>query len=239
MNWSIYDCERTPTETDNFAIAQFRLAVPEGVTQPKRILALVAGINHDGRDWWLDDHWQSFAREHDCAVFCPWFTMSEGIEASEIYGGTRPIIEYYGVATGGSGAAFFSALEQLCTQADFENSSSIPLYLYGHSAGGIFNHNLALFAPERISAFTVNKGGGCYLVPNEAIKKIPGIFFIGEEDLARRNGTIETSYEDGKREGAPWILVRESGIAHELGMSEYMTQAFFAQLWKADEDSVG
>ncbi len=229
--WNIFDISIKPKKNDNFKIAKFRLAVPKNIKEIKSVLSLNAGINHDGRDWWEDEHWKDFAIKNSCAIFCPYFHTQDSFNYFNYIEGENAANEHYVAAKNGSGKAYFSALDKLLKKSKIKNGDQLPIYLFGHSAGGIFNYNLTLYKSERIAAFTVNKAAEVYPLPSDELLNKPGIFFIGGQDLKRRNGNIETIY-NYRKEDSPWVLINENNQAHDLGMSEYFAQSFFERIMK-------
>jgi dienelactone hydrolase len=99
------------------------------------------------------------------------------------------------------------------------------------SAGGEFNYEMALWKPERVIGFVVNKGGIYYsaLASNQA-RQVPGLFFIGEDDLAFRNDIIRGIYSINRRARALWALVVEPGVAHTVARSREMAVMFYEDL---------
>jgi dienelactone hydrolase len=99
------------------------------------------------------------------------------------------------------------------------------------SAGGQFNYEFALWKPERVVAFVVNKGGVYYsALASEAAQQVPGFFFIGERDLAFRNDIIAGIFAINRRAGALWALAVEPGAGHQVAGSQDMAVMFFDEV---------
>jgi hypothetical protein len=99
------------------------------------------------------------------------------------------------------------------------------------SAGGELNYELAMWMPHRVLGFVVNKGGIYYTAQAErAGREVPGLFFIGETDLAFRNDIIRGIYSANRRARALWALVEEPGVGHEVARSREMAAIFFEEL---------
>jgi hypothetical protein len=96
------------------------------------------------------------------------------------------------------------------------------------SAGGEFNYEFTAWKPERVAAFVVNKGGIYFsaLLP-AAARRVPGFFFIGEEDLESRKRIIAGLFALNRRAGALWALVEEPKVGHVVGRSKEMSGLFF------------
>ncbi len=232
--WEIFDAEIKPKKDDNFKIAAFRLVVPKNIKEIKSILSINPGINGDGREWWIDEHRKAFAIKNKCAILCSYFVAPDRFDYNEYLAGNQSGLKHYVSAQHGSGEAYFLALDKLLKKAKIKDGATLPIYLFGHSAGGIFNYSLTQFKPNRIAAFTVCKAAEPYPLPSEEMLKTPGIFFIGELDLKRRNGNIETIY-NYRKDDSPWILVREADKDHDMGMSEYFAQAFFERIMEQNK----
>lgn len=99
------------------------------------------------------------------------------------------------------------------------------------SAGGEFNYELAVWKPERVLGFVVNKGGIYYSAQVERpAREVPGLFFVGENDLAFRNDIIRGIYSVNRRARALWALVEEPGVAHEVARSREMAAMFYEEV---------
>ncbi len=217
-----YDTSLPPG--NNFDKAQFRLWIPEGLETVKAILVLVPGSNGDGRSQVETALWQDFAVEQDLALVGLHMTdkMHEDM-----------FIEHYVNVADGSGDAFLTALGQLAEQSGHREVTHAPLLLWGMSAGGEFNYEFALWRPDRVAAFVVNKGGVYYsaLAP-KAARQVPGLFFVGTEDLAFRNDIVRGIYSINRRAHALWALIEQAGVAHEVAGSDEIAVAFYRDVLK-------
>lgn len=105
------------------------------------------------------------------------------------------------------------------------------LLFWGMSAGGQFNYEFALWRPERVLAFVVNKGGIYYSAQaSEAAQQVPGFFFIGGDDLEYRNDIIAGIFAINRRAGALWALAVEPGIGHAVAGSKATAALFFDEV---------
>ena len=96
------------------------------------------------------------------------------------------------------------------------------------SAGGEFNYEFTAWKPERVAAFIVNKGGVYFsaLLP-AAARRVPGLLFVGEQDLEWRKRIITGLFALNRRGGALWALVEEPKVGHVVGRSQEMAAVFF------------
>jgi len=226
--------EISPKPGDNFSRAEFQLFIPPGVepASVKRILCFAAGFNGNSAKWLQAPEFVQLAQERQWALWAANFQSRDGFKFEDVLVGKADPRTHYARPDGGSGAAFFQALETLCRQAGIPGHPL--LLLHGHSAGGMWNYNLAALHPDRIAAFVVNKGGGVYVRnPDPAIYRIPGLFLCGADDLPRRNKDIRDRHADGARHHAPWKLVEEKGVKHGAGASDSLALEFFRNLTAA------
>ena len=196
----------------NYKTALFKSSFPRG-EEPKAILVLVPGSNHDGRDLVHSKAFKKFSKENECALIGCFF---EDIDPTAIEG--------YADASGGSGQALLDFIEK-------EGWGHLPIFLWGFSAGGQFNYEMTCWAPERIAGFVVNKGGFYYtaLAP-PATRATPGLFFIGNHDDLFRQYIVAGIYMMNKRDhNCIWQLVEEP-VGHDPGDSVELSLEFFKEI---------
>ena len=182
------------------------------------------GSNSDGRLAVDDEYWQNFARKHN-------FTLM----ATFLQDNPHPnmMIEDYIQVSKGSGEAILGAIDHFAFESGHEELSYAPFLLWGMSAGGELNHEIAAWIPERVIAYVVNKGGYYYSsVPPEATRQTPGLYAIGLDDLPSRNTMIKGMYLTNRRAGALWTLAEENGVAHEVAGSRDLATAYYEAIIK-------
>ena len=145
-----------------------------------------------------------------------------------------PEIEEYVNVKNGSGQAMLKSIERISELSGHRELDTIPLMLFGMSAGGQFNYEFVCWHPERVQAFVVNKGGIYYtaLAPS-ATWDVPGLFISGSDDSPYRINIIKGIFSINRRFGAKWTYAQEYGVAHELGNSEFLAQLFFKEVIKS------
>jgi hypothetical protein len=203
----------------NYDKAEFRLWYPDKVRFIRAVLVLVPGANADGRLDVDDGFWQAFAIRHEIALIGCHFTDKPHKES---------FIENYANAAQGSGQALLDALTNFSRRSDHPELGNAPLLLWGMSAGGEFNYEFTAWKPERVVAFVVNKGGIYFsaLLP-AAARRVPGLLFVGEEDLESRKRIIAGLFALNRRAGALWALAEEPKVGHVVGRSREMAAIFF------------
>lgn len=215
----------TMASGDNYDKAEFRLWLPDGVESVGALLVLVPGSNGDGRGQVDEPFWQELAVRNQLALVGVRLTDKRHEDM---------FIEHYVDVRRGSGRTFLDALVQLGDESGHPEVGSAPLLLWGMSAGGEFNYEMAVWMPTRVLGFVVNKGGIYYSAQvDRRARQVPGLFFVGENDLAYRNDIIRGIYSANRRARALWALVEEPGVAHEVARSRDMAAMFYEELLAA------
>jgi len=207
-----------------YNMAAFKVWINPNVKKVRGILMLNPGSNGDGRGQVDDEYWQTFANRHDFALMGTYLTDHMH---------PNMMIEDYIQVSKGSGKAIIDAIDHIATESGHEELSYAPFLLWGHSAGGELNHEIAAWIPERVIAFVVNQGGYYYSsVPPEATRQTPGLFLIGLTDLPSRNTMIKGMYLTNRRAGALWTLAEEKNVAHELVGGRDLAVKFYEEVMK-------
>ena len=212
-DFSFYDGE-------NYQLAEFKFWNPNLNDDYKGILVLTPGINRDGREAVLDTVWQKFATKHNLIIVASHFKNYESNNNLR-----------YRDASKGSGEILLKSIEKYSQEISNKNINELPLLLYGFSAGGQYNFEFASWKPERVISFVVNKGGYYdTAVASSDTQKVPGIFFIGEDDLYYRNNLILGIYSANRSQGANWTLINEKDTKHSPKNSKELSISFFESI---------
>jgi len=209
----------------NYDKAEFRLWLPEGAGTVRALAILVPGSNGDGRGQVDDPVWQAFAtRQHVGLVGCRFTDKPH----------EQMFIEDYVEVAKGSGQALIDALSALARKSGHAEVATAPLLLWGMSAGGEFNYEFAAWKPERVVAFVVNKGNVYYTaLASDAARRVPGILFTGEKDLAFRIDAIAGLFAINRRAGALWAYAEEPNVGHEVAHSREFALVLFEDMLNA------
>ena len=212
----------TVTPGYNYDKAEFRLWYPNKVGRLRAIVVLMPGSNEDGRSAVNDPMWQAFAKRHNLGLLGCCFTDKPHDQS---------FIEYYVNVSQGSGQALLDALDLLAEHSKHPELATVPMLLWGMSAGGEFNYEFVAWKPERVIAFIVNKGGIYYsALLSKAARDVPGFLFIGGKDLEFRTNTIVGLFAVNRRASALWALAEEPSAAHIIGRSQEMAIIFFEDI---------
>jgi hypothetical protein len=186
--------------------------------QPLRgLIIMTPGNNGDGRGMTKDPAWEALARKHGL-----------GLIASCLQGGDyqRPEL--------GTGDAFRAARSQFANQSGHPEVATVPLLLWGVSAGGQWNYNYMLWRPDDVMAFVVNKGG--YYEdgdPDSHARQTPGLFILGQADQAFRIQAITKIWTAGRSAGALWALAPQPRSGHEFSKTDPLARVFFEAVLQA------
>jgi len=201
----------------NYDKADFRFWAPEGIAKLDGILVLNPGSNGEGRQEASDPTWRQWAASHRLAIIGTHFTDKQ-----------PSIVEDYANVSKGSGQALINAINQFATRSHHPELATAPLVLWGMSAGGEVNYEIAAWIPDRVAAFVVNKGNFYYTgVASKATRNIPALLFVGESDLQYRITAVTGIWAMNRRPGALWALVQEPNTPHAVGRSDLMSRMFF------------
>lgn len=230
---SAYTFETTLEPGVVYNMAAFKLWHDADVERVRGILMLNPGSNGDGRGMVDDSYWQDFASKHHLALMGTYFTDHRHVNM---------MIEDYIKVGEGSGQALIDAIDQFAAASGHQELSYAPFLLWGHSAGGELNHEIAAWMPERVIAYVVNQGGYYYSsVPPEATRKTPGLYFVGLSDLVSRNTIIKGIFTTNRRAGALWAYVEEEGVGHQVVGSRDLALVFYEEVMKKrlPDDAMG
>jgi len=215
MKPMIAEMEVVPQGDDNFKVAQFRMWVPEGISQLRGTLVVTLGFNHDGRVMVEDTAWRDVAIRQKMALMTSyWVSVLPP-------GGTKTAPHrHYGHVLGGSGTAFWKALNGLSDQLKHPELKQRPIALWGHSAGGQWSYSMACTYPDRVAGFVSIKGGYYHTKPVAGlIAHVPGLLIAGGKDEVFRLEAIRRVFEDGRTVNAPWMRVVEPDAGHGVEKS--------------------
>jgi len=214
----------------NFSKAAFRVRIADTTRQVKGIIVLVPGSGYDGRNDIDNKEWQTLSKDLNFALMACFFKDNPH---------EHPEIEEYVNVRNGSGEAMLRSIKRIATSSRHKELDTIPFMMFGMSAGGQFNYEFACWAPERVQAFVVNKGGIYYtaLAP-PASWNIPGLFITGEKDSPYRTNIVKGIFSINRRFGAKWTYAQEFEAEHVIGKSEFLSQTFFREVIKRNNNQL-
>lgn len=224
LSAATFDHEIMPQKNDNFDKAAFRLWIDDKAERVNGIVCVALGINGDSREEVDQPVWREFALKHNLAVVGVFLRSPENEHIK------------YTRSERGSGAALVAALEALAEKSGHPEIATVPLLMWGHSAGGLFNFGFACYAPERVLAFSVIKGGFYDSPISDEARAVPGLFIVGEKDRPHRIlGANETVFEN-RRRGARWCLAVEANVGHAISKANEIIIPFFEAVLESGFD---
>lgn len=211
---TLLDFEAPRRGQGNFSKAAFRFWMPDDAKELRGLLVLVPGLDGDGRGMAGDKRWQDLAVKWGFGIVACQMTGMSGGEA------------YY-LAEAGTGDALLRSLKDFGEKSHHPEVSSLPFVMWGHSAGGQFNYCFACWKPDRVIAFCAIKGGFYPAKSNSKVRKVPALFFIGQDDSDIRIKNITKLFEENRSQDALWALAIEPNSGHEVGKTIELVVPFF------------
>jgi len=224
LSAATFEHEIAPGKKDNFDKAAFRLWIDDSVERVNGIVCVALGINGDSRDEVDQPVWRDFARKHDLAVVGVFLRSPE-----------NAIIQY-GRAERGSGAALVASLDALAEKSGHPEIASVPLLMWGHSAGGMFNFGFACYAPARVLAFATIKSGIFESPVSDEARAVPGLFIVGEKDRPHRILGANKAVFENRQRGARWCLAVEADVGHAISKANEIIIPFFEAVLESGFD---
>jgi hypothetical protein len=131
----------------------------------------------------------------------------------------------YFVAERGSGKVLVDGLER-------RGAGDLPIYLYGFSGGAHFAMSFASWAPERVAGFCAYSFG--WSSPPSETLRCPALIVCGEHD-GQRYGSTLTYFQEGRRQGKPWVWVSLGKKDHSTSKElDQFVRKYFACLLRQD-----
>ena len=200
-----------------YDVAKYHFWSP-AYTQPLRgMIIMTPGADGDGRGMTNEAAWQDLARPYRL-----------GLVASFLKG------KDYQRPERGTGQTLHDALTHFADQSGHPEVATVPLLLWGISAGGQFDYNYVLWKPEQVMAFVVNKGGYYNQeAPDSRARSVPGLFFLGLTDADYRIKGVTAIWTEGRKGGALWALAAQPNSGHEFSKTGPLARVFFEAVLKA------
>jgi hypothetical protein len=121
---------------------------------------------------------------------------------------------------GRDGPAIDADLKALGTMSGHPEMERAPVFLTGHSMSGQIAYEYNAWKPERVIAFTVNKGGRYRTwQASERARANPAVLCGGETDADYRVAAIHKLFDGNRPSGALWSVEFEEGEGHTFARS--------------------
>lgn len=215
----IVKLEFPPTPAIERADLNFRAPISEcsSAYEPKGILILVPGRNGNGRDLIIRDEWTHFADTHHLALCGLSFSSpKDRIEDS------------YSNAHSGSGDLLLAGLTQFLGQ---EKAQTLPLLIYGFSAGARFTASFVDAHPDRVRSWCGYAVGRWEEIKSTAASFPPGIVACGEWDAGCYHASL-LHFQRGRKLGQPWMWLSLAETGHQWSpvLDDYVCRFFTGML---------
>lgn len=193
--------------------AKFRWWAPGGV--PLRgVLVLAPGRGGDGRGMADAARWQAIAREQHF-----------GIVACFLKNRAETPFAYQEDPNGATSKLIDEAVEALAKENGHQGKS-MPLFFYGHSAGGNVSQKYGNQNPRRMVGAVIMRcpsGSGKY---SPAKGDVPMLIYIGGKDKPEWVKYSKECYEEGMKKRALWTLALHPDEGHGEGNTWALTERF-------------
>ena len=194
INSQIYDLSIPQNDTASYNYADFRIWINESIDTLKGIYWFMHPNNGDSRDFVYDTNYQNLATNKNFALM--------GAHIFNMHMNT------------GIGDATIAATDSFSILSNHEELLHIPFFINGYSWGGQFAFHFTKWIPERVLGFITQKGGfhDTSIVDNAI--QVPGLMFIGEDDLDYRIENLTNIFLNHRPLGAKWALAMEPNTGH-------------------------
>lgn len=127
----------------------------------------------------------------------------------------------------GVGDAVIDAMNGFMEMTGRSELSFAPFFINGYSWGGQFAYHYTVWNPDRVIGFITQKGGYHDTTNAGDAISVPGLMFIGEEDLDYRITNLTDIFLDHRPLGAQWSLAVEQGSGHSQIQDWDLLNVFF------------
>jgi hypothetical protein len=206
----IYDCIIEPSDSDLFALAEYRIWIPPDAEVLRGVIVHQHGCGRDGMVIPYDYHWRALAKKWNCALMGTHYVAADSCSTWSNPGN-------------GSERTFLTALHNFSLQSRHPELDKVPWILWGHSGGAFWVSRMLDLHPDRIIAVFPRSGG--YMNQNPGAYKVPVMFNYGAKERKRVNGA--TYLPNGRKNGAYWSIAPDKTTGHNCGNSRLLAIPFF------------
>ena len=203
----IYDISIPENDTASYTYADFRIWVNDSTDTLRGIYWFMHPNNGDSRNIVTDSAYQTLVNGKDFALM--------GAHVFNMHMNT------------GIGDAVIAAMDSFALISQHEEFNHIPFFINGYSWGGQFGYHFTKWIPERVLGFITHKGGYHDTTDAGDAIEVPGLMFVGENDLPYRIDNLTGIFLDHRPLGAKWILAMEQGAGHTLVTDNNILDSFF------------
>ena len=166
LSAEIYDVSIPENDTASYNYADFRMWVSDSTDTLRGIYWFMHPNNGDSRNIVTDSAYQALASGQDFALM--------GAHIFNMHMNT------------GIGAAVITAMDSFAVLFRHDELEFIPFFINGYSWGGQFAYHFTKWIPQRVLGFITQKGGYHDTTAAGDAIEVPGLMFVGENDLPYR-----------------------------------------------------
>ncbi len=218
-NGNVYRTVIYPAPGELYSLAEYRIWIPEGISEVKGIIVHQHGCGRNGMSMPYDVHWQALAKKWNYALL------------GTHYVATDSCATWYNPHNG-SDRAFADGIRALSAESGHPELNEVPWAIWGHSGGGRWVINMLRLHPERIVGVFARSGGGS---PTPEGLKVPVVFNYGINDM--RPEMYFRTYKRFRDAGGYATQALDSTTGHNTGNSRLIAIPFFDDCIAAHENA--
>ena len=203
----IYDISIPENDTTSYNYADFRLWISDSTDTLRGIYWFMHPNNGDSRDIVTDLNYQTLASNKGFALM-----------GAHIYNMNMNT---------GIGDAVISATDSMAVLSGHSELEFIPFFINGYSWGGQFAYHFTKWIPQRVLGFITQKGGYHDTTTSNMAIQVPGLMFVGQNDLDYRIENLTNIFLNHRSIGAKWSLAMEQDVGHSQVNDINFLNSFF------------
>ena len=207
LSAEIYDVSIPENDTASYNYADFRMWVNDSTDTLRGIYWFMHPNNGDSRNIVTDSAYQALVSEQNFALM--------GAHIFNMHMNT------------GIGDAVIAAMDSFAVLFRHDELEFVPFFVNGYSWGGQFGYHFTKWIPERVVGFITQKGGYHDTTDAGDAIEVPGLMFLGENDLPYRIENLTGIFLEHRPLGAKWILAMEQGTGHTQVTDYSFLNSFF------------
>jgi len=207
LSAEIYDVSIPENDTASYNYADFRMWVNDSTDTLRGIYWFMHPNNGDSRNIVTDSAYQALVSEQNFALM--------GAHIFNMHMNT------------GIGDAVIAAMDSFAVLFRHDELEFVPFFVNGYSWGGQFGYHFTKWIPERVVGFITQKGGYHDTTDAGDAIEVPGLMFVGENDLPYRIENLTGIFLEHRPLGAKWILAMEQGTGHTQVTDYSFLNSFF------------
>ena len=203
----IYDISIPPQDDDSYEYADFRIYINDSLETIRGVYFFMHPWHGDSRNIVNDEMLKALCDSSQFALM--------GAHFDNMHMET------------GVGDAVIDAMNGFVEMTGKTELAYTPFFINGYSWGGQFGYHFTVWDPDRVIGFITQKGGYHDTTDAGDAISVPGLMFIGEDDLDYRITNLTGVFLNHRPIGAQWSLAVEQGSGHSQVQDWDLLNAFF------------